>query len=480
MAKRVSRIVPAPSSDPIGEELGLIKAAIAQLASTGRESRGKRALSPFISGYTGIEVEEADTTGESDIDIVIVRGTSAFGLPPSVQVPESHYDKIHAICETIERAHLISYEIPKKPQSLGDEALRLLDHIASVRASRVIDHEISTLHTRWRFIFFVGIGIGATLIKQCLLQSRMSIDPLHTLIWRVTRGIILLSPLTRDDLTQWQKTSPSAPKRFSSVEDGPPLTWRDVRDVELEYDAATRTPSTFSVNLPNLKEWPEILRSLNAAAAPEDTESVQSLRDIKRVLSEWRSDEPRESFDPVVLDPSGKKLLSLDGGGLKGVSSLTLLNELMEEIARRESGSEGIPRKPVDYFDLAGGTSTGGLIAILLFRLRMDVPTALRMYEKLGKDIFEPNPLATTYPKLKWFTKWAVKPYTGARWLAGGATYAGEALEEAVDSILTEQGEVGIGDDKDVKLWDPRTRSPNPSTRASDPSTKEADGRGAM
>jgi len=480
MAKRVSRVVPALAPDPIGEEFSLINAAIAQLASTDRERKRKSASNPFISQYANIEVEDADTTGESEIDIVIVWGTGAFRLPSSVQVLEPGYDKIHAICETVERAHLISHEIPKDPQSLGDEALRLLDHIASVRASRVIDHKIKTWETRRRCIFFVGIGIGATLIKQCLLQSRVSIDPLRALIWRAARGIFLLSPMTRDDLTQWRTTSPSEPKGSSFVESRPPVTWRDVRDVELEYDAATPKPSTFSVNLPNIDEWPGVLRGLNTAATPEDTESVQRLRDIKRVLSEWRSSERRESFDPVVLDPLGKKLLSLDGGGLKGVSSLMLLKELMDRVARRESGSERIPRKPVDYFDLAGGTSTGGLIAILLFRLRMDVPTALRMYEELGKDIFEPNPLAMTFPKLKWLTNWAVKPYTGTLWLAGRASYGGKALEDAVDRILTEQGEIDVNNGKDVKLWDPRTRAPYPPAEASDPSTKEADGRGAM
>jgi len=46
-------------------------------------------------------------------------------------------------------------------------------------------------------------------------------------------------------------------------------------------------------------------------------------------------------------------LLSLDGGGVRGLSSLFIL-KLMEEI------DPDCPPKPCEVFDLIGGTSTGG------------------------------------------------------------------------------------------------------------------------
>ena len=54
------------------------------------------------------------------------------------------------------------------------------------------------------------------------------------------------------------------------------------------------------------------------------------------------------------------------------MSSLLILRELMEEIKRR-TGAAQAPL-PCQYFDLIGGTSTGGLIALMLGRLRMVPP----------------------------------------------------------------------------------------------------------
>jgi len=72
------------------------------------------------------------------------------------------------------------------------------------------------------------------------------------------------------------------------------------------------------------------------------------------------------------------RVLSLDGGGVRGLSSLYVLKELMSQIAR-EYRSENLPPpaqtpRPCEYFDLICGTSTGGLIALMLGRLRMVNP----------------------------------------------------------------------------------------------------------
>lgn len=53
------------------------------------------------------------------------------------------------------------------------------------------------------------------------------------------------------------------------------------------------------------------------------------------------------------------------------------------------------PPKPCDHFDLIGGTSTGGIIAILLGRLRLSVADALAAYDSVASKAFVPRLLYT-------------------------------------------------------------------------------------
>ena len=82
----------------------------------------------------------------------------------------------------------------------------------------------------------------------------------------------------------------------------------------------------------------------------------------------------------------GLRMLCLDGGGIRGLSELIILKAVMHEVQQLVQLKE-VPR-PAQYFDLIGGTSTGGLIAIMLGRLRMTVDEAIEAYESLSKAIF--------------------------------------------------------------------------------------------
>ena len=59
------------------------------------------------------------------------------------------------------------------------------------------------------------------------------------------------------------------------------------------------------------------------------------------------------------------RLLALDGGGVRGLSTLQIVKQLMETIDPES------PPKPCDYFDIIGGTSTGGSVLVALLNLRL-------------------------------------------------------------------------------------------------------------
>ncbi|GAB7365824.1 hypothetical protein MBLNU230_g7156t1 [Neophaeotheca triangularis] len=86
------------------------------------------------------------------------------------------------------------------------------------------------------------------------------------------------------------------------------------------------------------------------------------------------------------------RILSLDGGGVRGYSMLIILQELMHrtfvEIEGRAPKRHEIP-KPCEHFDLIAGTGTGGLIAIMLGRLRLDIDTCKDVYVRMTRRVFE-------------------------------------------------------------------------------------------
>ena len=63
--------------------------------------------------------------------------------------------------------------------------------------------------------------------------------------------------------------------------------------------------------------------------------------------------------DRHLFGPGPKRILALDGGGVRGAVTIAFLEEI-EQILDRAAGREV---RLADYFDLIGGTSTGAIIA---------------------------------------------------------------------------------------------------------------------
>ncbi|KAG8999253.1 hypothetical protein FRB94_006341 [Tulasnella sp. JGI-2019a] len=109
------------------------------------------------------------------------------------------------------------------------------------------------------------------------------------------------------------------------------------------------------------------------------------------------------------------QLLCLDGGGVRGVASLRILKTIMVEVSKR-IGKGDI--KPCDYFDMIGGTSTGGLLAIMLGRLKMSITECETAYKDVSEKIFG-------------------KGLSEEVAFATGETmYSGKVVEDAIKSLL--------------------------------------------
>ncbi|KAF4612830.1 hypothetical protein G7Y89_g15543 [Cudoniella acicularis] len=122
---------------------------------------------------------------------------------------------------------------------------------------------------------------------------------------------------------------------------------------------------------------------------------------------------------------SGLRILSLDGGGVRGLFSIMVLEKVLEEVHQLEGGIGSTP-KPCEVFNLIGGTSTGGLLAIMLGRLQMDLVSCKKAYREMSQDIFRRGGLR--FPGKQW-----IDALRGVPW------FSGDALEAAIRGVVRER-----------------------------------------
>ncbi|KAK3684050.1 acyl transferase/acyl hydrolase/lysophospholipase [Podospora appendiculata] len=178
-------------------------------------------------------------------------------------------------------------------------------------------------------------------------------------------------------------------------------------------------------------------------------------------------------------------VLCFDGGGIRGIFSLLVLKRLMEYVRLEE---EAVPQDaeeqrllhelspapisssfwpceqpnhvshirdqhnpqsytrylPCHYFDFICGTSTGGLITIMLSRLRMPVEDCLEEYKRLAGNVFGKPHLIHKVGVL------------GAIGLARQTKFKTEKLEQAIKDVLRRRGERAL-DSSDMMLFQTQT-----------------------
>lgn len=133
-----------------------------------------------------------------------------------------------------------------------------------------------------------------------------------------------------------------------------------------------------------------------------------------------------EKFDPV----SGKKrILALDGGGIRGALTLGYLKHL-EQLLREQHDKPDMLL--CDYFDMIGGTSTGSIIAAALAK-GMSVAEIRDKYFELGKKIFG--------KKYRWYRIFEIDDLLKAK-------YDDKALVKELQHVF---GDTLLGDQEAVK-----------------------------
>ncbi|KAM5343873.1 hypothetical protein ACJ41O_012410 [Fusarium nematophilum] len=174
-----------------------------------------------------------------------------------------------------------------------------------------------------------------------------------------------------------------------------------------------REPLQYGQTKDSVLSIQQVFREVNNSLLPESMQVSSAPGDLL--------------FRAEMLTSAGDRplrVLSLDGGGVRGVAALMLLEEVMK---KAHPG-----KKPCEVFDMIAGTSTGGFIAIMLGRLQMTIADCLKKYKDFMNIVF-PN---------KWsITKGANLLWKGSKWDAG-------ALEGVIKSLLKEV----VGGDPDKVL----------------------------
>ncbi|XP_031494059.1 phospholipase A I isoform X1 [Nymphaea colorata] len=91
----------------------------------------------------------------------------------------------------------------------------------------------------------------------------------------------------------------------------------------------------------------------------------------------------RRAIRGRAVGKQGLRILSMDGGGMKGMATVQMLKQI----------EQGTGKRIHEMFDLICGTSTGGMLAIALGIKKMTLEQCEEIYKNLGKLVFaEPIP----------------------------------------------------------------------------------------
>lgn len=98
---------------------------------------------------------------------------------------------------------------------------------------------------------------------------------------------------------------------------------------------------------------------------------------IKVEMDKINNMSPQQKIQSLI-HKKGKRILALDGGGMKGLAMIEMLAEM-----ERKTG-----KQIYELFDMVCGTSTGGLLAMAIY-CKLDMQRCKELYLRLGKRLFD-------------------------------------------------------------------------------------------
>ncbi|KAF2158158.1 FabD/lysophospholipase-like protein [Myriangium duriaei CBS 260.36] len=244
---------------------------------------------------------------------------------------------------------------------------------------------------------YTGLDLLEALVKQMVLTNPDIRSDLHDRTWRyygpqsnrphlAQLGKYLFLPLARqlknpifvvDGIDESETSRAEIVQLLSAAADEGASVFINARK-QIRFEPALKNVRLVSAVQKKLfpSVWP---RPIVGCSAEEASSPITAV--VKSPI------DPLDDYTHLI-NTAGLCLLSIDGGGARGLSPLYLLKAIMDQLNEQRARLAQPRVRPCDVFDLIGGTSTGGLIAIMLGRLEMDVDECITAYRLLAESVF--------------------------------------------------------------------------------------------
>ncbi|KAI1126751.1 acyl transferase/acyl hydrolase/lysophospholipase [Nemania abortiva] len=168
---------------------------------------------------------------------------------------------------------------------------------------------------------------------------------------------------------------------------------------KLESTFNTMIRKLFEIQLITQQPWPEEKEKIPRMTR-DLADNLDKLHGLKEVVRNELSRILRKEIEQSEF-PSGfqtaQSVLCFDGGGVRSYSSLLILKALMDCVSERlaidtqihpDAAESDNPVDPHEVFDYIFGASSGGLIAIMLGRLKMTLKDSMDKFREHSSEIF--------------------------------------------------------------------------------------------